>query len=105
MVNVGEQWKGSRRDGDDRQTPGIRLMTMHASKGLEFDTVYLPDVNEGRLPSRQSVTQEAVEEERRMFYVAMTRARKELHILYCSAENGKKVPSRFLAPLLSKKLN
>jgi len=102
---VERKQKETERDGDDRQTPGIRLMTMHASKGLEFDTVYLPDVNEGRLPSRQSVTQEAVEEERRMFYVAMTRARKELHILYCSAENGKKVPSRFLAPLLSKKLN
>ena len=82
---------------EEEEKPGIRLMTMHASKGLEFDTVYLPDVNEGKVPSRQSVTKEAVEEERRMFYVAMTRAKKQLHILYCS---GKDRPSRFLEPLL-----
>ena len=84
----------------DKQRTGIRLMTMHAAKGLEFSTVYLPDVNEGKLPSRQAVTPEEIEEERRMFYVAMTRAKKELHILYCDQENGKERPSRFLEPLL-----
>ena len=84
----------------DKQRTGIRLMTMHAAKGLEFSTVYLPDVNEGKLPSRQAVTPEETEEERRMFYVAMTRAKKELHILYCNQGNGKERPSRFLAPLL-----
>ncbi len=68
-------------------------MTMHAAKGLEFHTVYLPDLNEGKLPSRQAVTPEGLEEERRMFYVAMTRAQKELHLLYCGKGNGKEKPS------------
>lgn len=90
--------------GQDRERQnGIRLMTMHASKGLEFDTVYLPDINEGKIPMKQSVTSEMVEEERRMFYVAMTRAKKELHILYCNKKSGKDMPSRFLAPILSGK--
>ncbi|MCM1039151.1 MAG: ATP-dependent helicase [Ruminococcus sp.] len=84
----------------EKEKNGIRLMTMHASKGLEFDRVYLPDINEGKVPSRASVTKDAVEEERRMFYVAMTRARKELHLLYCTGENGKDRASRFLSPLL-----
>lgn len=79
---------------------GIRIMTMHASKGLEFERVFLPDLNEGRLPARQSVTAEEIEEERRMFYVAMTRAKKELYLLYCDQKTGKGVPSRFLEPLL-----
>ena len=79
---------------------GISLMTMHASKGLEFDTVYLPDVNEGKIPIKQSVTAEAIEEERRMFYVAMTRAKKTLYILFCDKKEGKEKPSRFLSPLL-----
>lgn len=78
---------------------GISLMTMHASKGLEFDTVYLPDVNEGKIPVRQSVTKEAVEEERRMLYVAMTRAKRTLYILFGDKEAGKDVPSRFLSPI------
>ncbi|MCM1050197.1 MAG: ATP-dependent helicase [Clostridiales bacterium] len=84
------------------ESEGICLLTMHASKGLEFDTVYLPDVNEGRIPLKKSVTKEAIEEERRMFYVAMTRAKKELHILYCSQKDGRDTPSRFLEPVLKK---
>ena len=87
---------------DKEQRTGIRLMTMHASKGLEFETVYLPDINEGKIPSRQSVTMEAIEEERRMFYVAMTRAKKQLHILYCT---GKDKVSRFLEPILTERKN
>lgn len=92
--------KKEKMESWEEEKTGIRLMTMHASKGLEFDTVYLPDINEGKVPSRSSVTKEAIEEERRMFYVAMTRAKKELHILYCAGENGKDRASRFLAPLL-----
>lgn len=85
------------------ETEGIRLMTMHASKGLEFDTVILPDVNDGKLPSKQSDTTEAIEEERRMFYVAMTRAKKNLYILYCSQKEGQDAPSRFLEPIMPKR--
>lgn len=49
---------------------------MHASKGLEWKVVILPDVNEGVVPHKKAVTDSELEEERRMFYVAMTRQRK-----------------------------
>ena len=81
------------------QNHGIALMTMHASKGLQFDTVYLPDCNEGQIPSARSVTQEEIEEERRMFYVAMTRARHTLCLLAHKGRTGKDGPSRFLNSL------
>lgn len=78
----------------------IRVITMHAAKGLEFDTVWIPSVNEGILPSRKSVTPEQIEEERRLFYVAMTRARRRLYISYLTGDdNYAYVPSRFLRPL------
>lgn len=78
---------------------GIALMTMHAAKGLEFDTVYLPDCNEGQIPSSKSVTEEEIEEERRMFYVAMTRARYKLCLFTSKGKTGKDGPSRFLKSL------
>lgn len=77
----------------------INLLTMHAAKGLEFDTVYVPDCQEGKIPSTKSVTEEELEEERRMFYVAMTRARQELWLMAYKGKTGKDVPSRFLACL------
>ncbi len=98
---VSEKQKEAEARALDKKPGGIRLLTMHAAKGLEFQTVYLPDLNEGKLPSRQAVTPEEVDEERRMFYVAMTRAQKELHLLYYGRENGKDRPSQFLEPLLS----
>ena len=60
--------------------PGVRFMTMHGSKGLEFPVVFLVDANEGITPYRQADTPEGIEEERRLFYVAMTRAKQRLHI-------------------------
>lgn len=80
---------------------GLRLMTIHASKGLEFQKVFLPDCNEGKIPSRQSETQAQIEEERRMFYVAVTRARNGLFLFFHKENTGKGTPSRFLNPLLS----
>ncbi|WP_051656647.1 ATP-dependent helicase [Butyrivibrio sp. AE3004] len=79
---------------------GIRVMTMHASKGLEFKKVYLPDLNEGIIPSRKSITKEELEEERRMLYVAMTRAKDELYISYVKGtkENPMRM-SAFLRPI------
>ena len=53
---------------------GVVLATMHSSKGLEYDAVFLPDVNEGIVPYKKAQTEEETEEERRMFYVALTRA-------------------------------
>ena len=75
----------------------VSLLTMHASKGLEFDTVYIPDCNEGVIPHKKSGRGEQVEEERRMLYVAMTRARKELTISWVAGtEEEPGFLSRFL---------
>ncbi len=77
----------------------VNLLTMHASKGLEFDSVYLPDCQEGKIPSAKAVTAEEIEEERRLFYVAMTRARHSLCLMAAKGKTGKDAPSRFLACL------
>lgn len=71
--------------------PGITLMTGHMAKGLEFDRVHIAGASEGTLPHSRSLNSEAeIEEERRLFYVAMTRARHELSVSFIH------VPSRFL---------
>lgn len=76
---------------------GVHIMTYHASKGLEFDAVYLPDCNEGIIPYRKSTTENQIEEERRLFYVAMTRAKEQLYILYLDGEKEKHhLVSRFV---------
>ena len=77
---------------------GICFLTMHAAKGLEFDTVFLPNLNEGLFPSGKSVRQGELEQERRLFYVAMTRAQKNLIITYLESDRQKK-KSRFLSEL------
>lgn len=80
---------------------GVHILTMHGAKGLEFDTVFLPDLNEGILPSRQADTPAMIEEERRLFYVAITRARDRLFLLYVTGTKLQPVPvSRFLVSLL-----
>lgn len=77
--------------GDKSEKAPIVLMTIHMAKGLEFDYVFLVGANEGLLPHEKSMESEAqVEEERRLMYVAMTRARRVLYILFHS------FPSRFL---------
>ena len=76
------------------QRKGIHVMTMHASKGLEFQHVYLPDLNEGIIPPKGVVDAKQIEEERRLLYVAVTRAREKL-FLYETRERNRKV-TRFL---------
>ena len=81
---------------------GICLMTMHGAKGLEFDTVFIIQSNEGVIPYKKAKLDAELEEERRMFYVAMTRAKRELIISYVKNKNGKEVsPSRFVSELLA----
>jgi DNA helicase-2/ATP-dependent DNA helicase PcrA len=72
---------------------GVNLLTLHRAKGLEFDAVFLPRLQEGELPSRQVRTPAEVAEERRLLYVGMTRAKRMLWLTWC----GK--PSRFLREL------
>ena len=75
----------------------VTLATLHSAKGLEFERVYLIDVNEGMTPYKKAVLEPDIEEERRLFYVGMTRAKE--HLTLCSVKNirNKEVEiSRFL---------
>lgn len=90
-----------------RSREGVSLMTMHGAKGLEFDAVFIPTMNEGICPYRKAIQAGDLEEERRMLYVAMTRARKYLHLSFVKERFHKPAePSRFLSeisPELKKK--
>lgn len=94
----------SRDDGDDENDKGkVNLMTIHASKGLEFPVVFIAGAEEGLIPHARSVAENDgnVEEERRLFYVAITRARDKLFISACRQRKRQQLvaetePSRFL---------
>ena len=76
---------------------GVHLTTMHSSKGLEYEKVFILDAAEGVTPYKKAVLEPDLEEERRMFYVAMTRAKKELTICWTKKVGShEKKPSRFL---------
>jgi superfamily I DNA/RNA helicase len=99
------------RDEDDR--PAVSLLTIHAAKGLEFEHVFIAGVEEGMLPHKKTTTDEeedvaaaemGLEEERRLFYVALTRAKRGLSLSYAKARTrwGQEMPStpsRFLAEM------
>lgn len=99
VEGYGETLEELRREQKEvgQETEGIRLMTMHGAKGLEFRTVFIPTVNEGISPYRKSIQSGDIEEERRMLYVAMTRAKEHLHLSFVKERFHKAVePSRFL---------
>lgn len=76
---------------------GVTLATLHSAKGLEYEVVYIIDVNEGIMPYKKAVLNQDIEEERRMFYVGMTRAKKELYLSSVHEYGGRKVDvSRFI---------
>ena len=78
----------------------VHLLTVHGAKGLEFDNVWIPDCNEKIFPHGTMPDESTVEEERRIFYVAMTRAKKNLELLYLTGTKERpRQPSRFLNPL------
>ncbi len=86
----------SGRQGGQRE--GVALMTLHSAKGLEYEEVYLIDVNEGVMPYKKAVLDPDIEEERRMFYVGLTRAKKNLHLFAVRKMNRKDAEvSRFFA--------
>ncbi|GAA1684671.1 ATP-dependent DNA helicase UvrD2 [Microcella alkalica] len=77
----------------------VTLSTLHAAKGLEWDAVYIVGLNEGTVPITFATTLEAVDEERRLFYVGITRARRSLELSWAqrpSASRADRSPSRFL---------
>ena len=79
---------------------GVQLATMHSSKGLEYERVFILDAAEGVTPYKKAVLDADLEEERRMFYVAMTRAKKELTVCYAKKQSSHEMkPSRFLKEL------
>jgi len=93
--------KKSRDKKSREDTEGIALHTMHGAKGLEYDTVFILGANEGTMPYKKAKTPEEIEEERRLFYVAMTRAKRQLIISYTKEKNGKNVSSsRFVYELI-----
>jgi DNA helicase-2/ATP-dependent DNA helicase PcrA len=75
----------------------VVIITAHQSKGLEFDHVFIAGMSEGEFPSFHSLRDGDTEEEKRLFYVALTRAKKRLHVS-CFQQNGwgNKAPSQFL---------
>lgn len=87
---IGEEADWKRRSEKNYSADAVTLMTLHASKGLEFPVVFLAGVQEGYLPLSRGDLFSDIEEERRLFYVGMTRAREELNLLTA------KEPSRFL---------
>lgn len=95
------EWKEYIKEYGERMTvnngaqrkDGVSLLTMHGSKGLEYKNVYLADINEGKVPNKKAALGGQIEEERRLFYVAVTRAKECLEILHY----GK--PSVFLEAL------
>jgi len=98
----------ARRDAAeaDAAGEGITLSTLHRAKGLEWDAVFLPQLEEGTLPIRQSASDRlALEEERRLLYVGLTRARRHLSLSWAGSRVGPKGtpgrarPSRFIAEL------
>ena len=92
-LDTGEEADVRRRNGKARDAGAVTLMTLHGAKGLEFPVVFLAGVAEGLLPMARPGAETDVEEERRLFFVGMTRAREEL-ILSCPG-----APSRFAGEL------
>jgi len=92
------------RNEDEEDTDQVQLMTLHASKGLEFPYVFLIGMEEGLLPHQTSMDEGNVEEERRLAYVGITRAQKELIFTYARerrqfGEVSRTEASRFLHEL------
>ncbi len=102
MKEYGEELK-AQVQAKERSTDGVALMTMHSSKGLEYRIVYILDANEGVTPHHKAVLPADIEEERRMFYVAMTRAKERLHVNYVRERYSKKQEvSRFVREYLER---
>jgi ATP-dependent DNA helicase Rep len=96
----------------DRDAPGnaVRLMTLHASKGLEFDFVFIAGVEDGLLPHESSIDEGRLDEERRLMYVGITRAKRLLHLSYPRharrfGELHKVLPSRFIGEIPAAELH
>ena len=99
-----EQQAKSRKIKGERENK-VQLMTIHSAKGLEFEDVFVIHANEGEIPHQKAEKKDEIEEERRLFYVALTRAKNNLCISYITQKNGNSIkPSRFVEELLGQRI-
>ncbi|MBQ7077466.1 MAG: ATP-dependent helicase [Lachnospiraceae bacterium] len=90
-----------RSSKDDANCGRFNVLTLHESKGLEFDTVYIPDINEGIIPNKKAKGEEETEEERRLLYVGLTRAKNNLILSFSTNKSGKNLKaSGFIKEIL-----
>lgn len=90
------------KDRQNNTADGVHMLTMHGSKGLEYKIVLVMDACEGIIPYNKSILDEQIEEERRLFYVAMTRAKEKLYLLYPKQRYNKDTTrSRFIEEVLT----
>ncbi len=102
MEEYREELKRQNEQKMESNREAIALMTFHAAKGLEFEQVYIVDACEGVTPHRKAVVPEDMEEERRMFYVAVTRAKQRLVVTHTKERyNKKQQVSRFVPELMT----
>lgn len=99
-----EQRAKARKIKGERENK-VQLMTIHSAKGLEFEDVFVIHANEGEIPHQKAEKKDEIEEERRLFYVALTRAKNNLCISYITQKNGNSIkPSRFVEELLGQRI-
>lgn len=92
-------------NGEEQDSDFVSVLTMHGAKGMEYTCVFIPDVNEGIIPYSKAVLDDDIEEERRIFYVAMTRAKEHLHISYVKKRFNKELDvSCFVQEIINTKV-
>lgn len=106
MNEVVEESKNNIKNKNETKPYGVMLTTMHGAKGLEFDTVFIAGAVDGVIPHERSTTPEQIEEERRLFYVGITRAKRLLYISITKTRYNDDVkPTRFLHKFIKNKEN
>ena len=102
LDGIAEYIRQCDKDRQNNTADGVHMLTMHGSKGIEYKIVLVMEVCEGIIPYNKSILDEQIEEERRLFYVAMTRAKEKLYLLYPKQRYNKDTTrSRFIEELLT----
>lgn len=99
--NKSDKRQGNQKNSDEKDSAGaVNIYTMHSCKGLEFKAVFIMDVCEGIIPYNKAVLDNEIEEERRLMYVAMTRAKERLYLVYPIKRYGHDTAaSRFISEI------